>query len=369
MKTKPVDKFLLIITISAFICGFTKANERQETKNLAADPWKVIQLNTKASLRGLHVFSESTILASGTGGTIAHSTDAGKTWDICVVPGAEELDFRDIHAINSQTIVAMTSGTPACVYRSTDGGSNWRRVYENKDEKIFLDALSFFNQKEGIIMGDPIDGKIFLLKTSDGGNSWKPTDNSPETLPGEAGFAASGTNMITTADSNIFIALGGALKDEVSETSRIAISQDAGKQWAMANVPIPRGPSSGMFSVCFFNQKCGVVVGGNYTLADNETHNYAVSSDGGITWIIPKGAKPPSGYRSCVTRARHRGLPCAVTVGPGGTDISFDLGHTWKRISETGFHSIQFSPKGNQGWASGSDGRIGLWQQPDNEQK
>ncbi len=369
MKTKLIDSLLLIVTFSSFLVGFTQATEHQEDESRGADPWQVIQLDTKASLRGLHVFSNSTIWASGTGGTIAHSTDRGKTWNICIVPGAENLDFRDIHAIDSKTIVAMTSGTPACVYRSTDGGSKWQRVYENKDEKVFLDALSFLNQENGIIMGDPIDGKLFLLATSDGGASWKPVDNSPATRPGEAGFAASGTNMITTSGSNIFVALGSELKGQVSETSRIAISRDAGKQWAMANVPIRRDPSSGIFSVCFFNQKCGVVVGGNYTLADDKTHNYAVSSDGGVTWTIPSGSKPPSGFRSCVTQARHRGAPCAITVGPSGTDISFDLGHTWQRISETGFHSVQFSPTGNRGWASGSDGRIGLWQPLNNEKK
>ena len=362
MKTKPADKLLLIIAISSFCCGFTQGDEQAE-ENHAADPWQVIQLDTKASLRGLHVFSDSTIWASGTGGTIAHSTNSGKTWNICIVPGAENLDFRDIHAISPQTIVAMTSGTPACVYRSTNGGSDWQRVYENKEEKVFLDALSFLDQENGIIMGDPIDGKIFLLTTSNGGATWKPANNSPATGPGEAGFAASGTNMITTSGSNIYIALGSALKGQVNDTSRIAISRDAGKQWKMANVPILRDPSSGIFSVCFFNQNCGVVVGGNYTLADDKTHNYAVSSDGGVTWKIPNAAKPPSGFRSCVTHAIHRGTPCAITVGPSGTDISFDLGHTWQRISETGFHSIQFSPKGTRGWASGSDGRLGFWKQ------
>lgn len=367
MKTKPVDKLLLMITISSFFCSFAQSDERADDENRIADPWQVIQLDTKASLRGLHVFSDSTVWASGTGGTIARSVNGGKTWNICIVPGAENLDFRDIHAIDSQTIVAITSGTPACIYRSTNGGSDWQRVYENKDEKVFLDALSFLDRENGIIMGDPIDGKIFLLTTSDGGGTWKPADNSPATRPGEAGFAASGTNMITTFGSNIFIALGSALKGEASETSRIAISRDAGKQWKMANVPIPRDPSSGIFSVCFFNQKCGVVVGGNYTLADDKTQNYAVSSDGGMTWKVPQGAKPPSGFRSCVTHAQHRGAPCAITVGPSGTDISFDLGQTWQRISETGFHSIQFSPNGNHGWASGSNGRIGLWQPPSNK--
>jgi photosystem II stability/assembly factor-like uncharacterized protein len=369
MKTKLIDKLLLIAIISSFSCGFTQANEKQDDEHRPSEPWQIIQLDTKASLRGLHVFSKSTTWVSGTGGTIAHTIDAGKTWNLCVVPGAEQLDFRDIHAIDPQTIVAMTSGTPACVYRSTDAGANWKRVYENKDEKVFLDALSFLNKKEGIIMGDPIDGKLFLLRTFDGGASWSPATDTPQTLAGEAGFAASGTNMITIQPANIFVALGGALENESSKESRIAISRNAGNRWTMANVPIPRNPSAGIFSICFINPKHGIVVGGNYKLANDITHNYAVSQDGGSTWTVPPAATPPSGYRSCVTRGHHLGSPCAIAVGPTGTDISYDLGHNWKRISETGFHSIQFSPSGSQGWASGSDGRVGFWRQPSLEDK
>ena len=47
MKTKPADKLLLIIAISSFCCGFTQGDEQAE-ENHAADPWQVIQLDTKA---------------------------------------------------------------------------------------------------------------------------------------------------------------------------------------------------------------------------------------------------------------------------------------------------------------------------------
>ena len=37
---------------------------------------------------------------------------------------------------------------------------------------MFLDAMDFFDGKNGIVIGDPIDNKIFLAKTMDGGNTW-----------------------------------------------------------------------------------------------------------------------------------------------------------------------------------------------------
>ena len=106
-----------------FVCllGLFAATARsQETP---VEPiWNPVQLKTTASLRGLHVFDENTIWASGSGGTIVNSFDGGEVWQEQIVEDARELDFRDIQALSAKTIVAMTSGTPARIYRSTDAG-------------------------------------------------------------------------------------------------------------------------------------------------------------------------------------------------------------------------------------------------------
>jgi photosystem II stability/assembly factor-like uncharacterized protein len=332
-----------------------------ETVAVVPSPWKFATVDTKASLRGLHVLSEKEIWASGTGGTIVNSIDGGETWRVKIVPGAEELDFRDIHAIDDGTIVAMTSGTPARIYRSTNGGSRWKLCYESTDERVFLDALAFWDEQVGVVMGDPIGDSLFLLGTTDAGKSWKLFPQVPRTIAGEAGFAASGTNMIVTGEHKLMIALGGDVEGSSKQSSRVLVSEDNGKNWAAATVPIGRSPAGGIFSLCFANDKDGVAVGGDYKQPDAKTNNYAVTSDGGKTWTTPSPRQPPSGYRSCAATWINGREVNIVSVGPNGTDLSGDLGNKWHRVSNEGFHAINFTTDGKHGWASGGEGRLARW--------
>ena len=60
-------------------------------------------------------------------------------------------------------------------------------------------------------MGDPIDGQLWLLRTLDGGATWqKVKTRRLKRNPGEAGFAASGTNTIVVGEQTMLVALGGA---------------------------------------------------------------------------------------------------------------------------------------------------------------
>ncbi len=352
-----------LLLVSA--CSLTSAGQEKiqtgKSSVVADSCWKLIAVDTKASLRGLHVRSEQNVWASGTGGTIINTIDGGQTWRVTTVPGAEKLDFRDIHAIDDATIVALTSGTPARIYRSIDGGSSWKLAYENEDEQVFLDSLSFWDDQTGIVMGDPIAGNLFLLQTSDGGQSWGKHKQTPTTLPGEGGFAASGTNMITIGKQKVCIALGGDQPESSNRTSRILISENAGSDWVAAAVPMERNPSAGIFSICFANPRDGIAVGGDYQQPNSTRDNYAVTHDGGKTWSTPDPRQPPSGYRSCVAKWVMGREINFVSVGPNGTDLSADLGEHWNRVSNEGFHSIDVSPDGEHGWATGSDGRVAKW--------
>ena len=46
---------------------------------------------------------------------------------------------------------------------------HWKTVYRNDTKGMFLDAMDFHNDKYGIVIGDPIAGKIFLAETKDAG--------------------------------------------------------------------------------------------------------------------------------------------------------------------------------------------------------
>jgi photosystem II stability/assembly factor-like uncharacterized protein len=356
---------VVLLLFVCFAAGPVNGQEQiridENTIAVVPSPWEMMTINSQASLRGLHVLDRLNVWASGSGGTIINTRDGGKTWNVTVVKGAEELDFRDIHAIDEDTIVAMTSGTPARIYRSTDGGSNWKITYQNQDPRVFLDALSFWDDQHGIVMGDPINNLLFLLRTTDGGLTWNQTPAAPRIEAGEAGFAASGTNAIARGSEQYFVALGGAEAGNTHPTSRVLLTLDRGQKWYAASVPINRAPAAGIFSLCFVDDKHGVAVGGDYQKPDVTDHNVALTNDGGRTWSTPSSGRPPSGYRSCVAVNRTGREIRLIAVGPNGTDLSTSLGSQWRRISNQGFHAVDFTADGQFGWACGGDGKIAKW--------
>src|SRR5437868_5358165 len=130
---------------------------------------EILTTGTKSSLRGLSVVNEQVVWVSGSKGTIGKTTNGGKDWKWFVVKGFEKAEFRDIEAFDASTAVIMNSSDkdPAYILRTTDGGESWRVVYENKAKGMFLDAMEFWNEAAGIVIGDPINGKFFVARTFD----------------------------------------------------------------------------------------------------------------------------------------------------------------------------------------------------------
>ena len=311
-----------------------------------------------ASLRGLCVVDDKTVWASGTTNTVIRTTDGGSTWQNVSPELPIELDFRDVHGFDAENAILLSAGQPARVYITSDGGKHWKLAFQHPNDASFFDALSFWDRKRGIAMSDPIDGRVLLIETNDGGMTWNELANRPNALPGEAGFAASGTNLSVLGDRTIHVALGGAPDDQRIATSRIVSSADAGQTWTSASVPMPRTASAGIFSIAFDASGRGIAVGGDYKRPDQIGGNVATTNDGGATWSVPTGA-PPQGFRSGVAMRRADAMRLWVAVGTNGTDISIDDGQSWRRVSSTGFHAVQFA--GAIGFACGADGRIAKW--------
>ena len=357
----------IIVFFFATEISFSQQVERlridDETVAVVQTPWQLVPIETKSSLRGLCVFNDQEVWASGSQGTVAHSFDGGESWRVNQIEGAEKLDFRDIEAIDEGTAVVISAGSPGRIYRTTNGGGHWKLCYENKNPQVFFDSITFWNKQYGVAMSDPIDGRLFLIGTNDGGKTWRrlPQSRMPEMKSGEAGFAASGTNICTLGEKGLVVALANGATNRGKLTSRILYSPDHGSTWSSWRTPIQTNKSSGIFSTCFIDRKHGCIVGGDFKNPDQTDSNYAVTEDGGETWATPSPRVPPSGYRSCVAKLNYGKEVYLITVGPNGTDLSSNLGAKWRRISNHGFHAVQFSPSGRSGWASGIEGKIARW--------
>ena len=314
---------------------------------LAESPWKAVSTGTEASLRGLAAVSERVAWASGTQGTILRTLDGGVSWVRRPVEGAEELDFRDIEAFDRDTALFLTAGQPARIYRTEDGGASFTLVHESPHQAAFFDGMDFWDDQRGLVYSDPVDGRFLVLATDDGGKTWKEASGFPDPVEGEAGFAASGSNVAVVTGGHAWIGTGGAV-------ARVLRSSDGGETWAVAPTPLRQGePSAGIFSIVFRDPKHGLVVGGDYRDPENPEGNIARSDDGGQTWQTIPGP-PPRGHRAAVGWWPQ--ASAWLAIGRAGTDFSEDDGRSWKPLSDVGFYTLSIAEDGTV-WVAGSEGR------------
>ena len=305
---------------------------------------KVLSSGTKTSIRGLSVIDDRVLWVSGSNGTVGRSIDSGNTFKWMTIKGFEKTDFRDIEAFDESAAVIMGIAEPAYILRTADGGETWKVVYENKTKGMFLDAMEFWNENSGIVLGDPINGKFFIARTFDGGMEWQdiPAQNYPAADSGEACFASSGTN-IRRLNKQEAVFISGGLKSHVFiRDKKIPLPIIQGKE------------STGANSIAVKNAKTMVVVGGDFTTADSTTKNCFITKDGGVTWAAP--AMPPNGYRSCV---EWMGKKKWISCGLNGVDYSSDEGNTWTWISKEGFHVCRKAKNSKAVFFAGGGGKIG----------
>ncbi len=264
--------------------------------------WQKADVETTASFRGLEVINAKVIWASGTEGTVIRTVDAGKTWSVITVPGAEKLDFRGIKAFDANTAVIISSGPAekgqAKIFRTTDGGKSWKLAFEEKRAGIFFDAVAFWDKQHGIVLSDPIDGKFALFTTDDGGLTWKqlPPSSLPQALANEGAFAASNSCLVVQGKNNVWFATGGA------SVARVFHSSNRGKTWQVAETPMhPANASSGIFSLAFSDEKNGIAAGGDYQKPEgSDLPNIMRTHDGGQTWQAAMPTNPAGVYFSSV---------------------------------------------------------------------
>lgn len=323
--------------------------------------WVDRSTGTDEQFRGLAPIDRDTAWVSGEEGGVLRTEDGGRTWTD-VSPAAartDELALRDIEAWDEHHAVALSigSGEDSRIFRTTDGGATWTETFRNTDEAAFFNCIAFTSKGVGLAVSDPVDEKFRILRTTDAGASWDvlPTDGMPAAGDPEFNFAASGTCLVSAEQQTgkgrgeFWMVSGGA-------APRVFHTEDAGTNWSATDTPIRGGAASGIYSVAFKNAREGVVVGGDYTAAEDGTDAAATSRDGGSTWAASES--PVGGYRSGV-EYDPRSARTVLAVGPTGSDLSRDGGRTWSGFGTTAYDGVQCTRDGSC-WASGPDGAVGV---------
>ncbi|GGH03805.1 WD40/YVTN/BNR-like repeat-containing protein [Mucilaginibacter phyllosphaerae] len=307
-----------------------------------------LQQGRATSIRGLSVVNNNVAWVSGSKGTIAITTDGGTNWAWQQIKGYEQSEFRDIEAFSDKEAVIISSGSPAYILKTVDGGITWSVKFKKTDVAYFLDATDFIDKKHGFVLGDPIDGKFLLLETIDGGNTWHSAINPPAALKDEGAFAASGTCL--RVNGLITIVTGGSY-------SRLLISPVKNNSWVDKPLPLTNGAASrGAFSIAYGRHQT-VITGGDYT-KDKQTDS--------VAYIVPqqkskfKNNTPvigPAGFQSCV---EYISGDTFLSTGTPGSNITNDGGKTWRKIDGVSYNVCRKAKKGNLVLLAGDGGKIGI---------
>lgn len=312
------------------------------------------QSGTTRRLQALSIVNGHVVWASGVGGTWVRTLDGGRNWEPGVVPGADSLEFRDVHAFDQDRafLLSAGSGSQSRIYRTRDGGRSWELVFVNEEPDGFYDCMDFWDDRRGAVYGDAVGGALRALVTSDGGDTWSlvPPDYLPAALPGEGGFAASGTCLVAGPDGVGWIGTGNA------SPARVLRTEDAGASWAAYDTPLVAGEGAGVFSVVFRDALHGMVLGGDLGRRGEHTANVAVTEDGGRSWRVAGTLRfPGPAYGAAWVPGPDPAT--VVAVGPGGADVSYDWGQTWTALSDQEFWAVAFHSR-EAGWMVGPQGRI-----------
>ncbi|MBI9042417.1 oxidoreductase [Lutibacter sp.] len=337
MKLKAILFLALILLISC-----EKSYISRETVTVTIEKFKM----DSTSIRAIEIVNDSTVVYASSIGDLGVISGSGK------LKGTQKIitdtiipHFRAL-AYTKEAVYALNVGNPALLYQYKN--NKIEIVYKEQNEKVFYDSMQFFDELNGIAMGDPTDNCLSILITRDGGNTWGKIncEDLPKIEEGEAAFAASNTNIAIVGE-NAWIVTGG-LK------ARVFHSSDMGLTWKVYDTPIIQGqPTTGIYSVAFANEYEGIICGGDYTNKFGNSANKAITKDGGRTWKVVAENKEPQ-YISCVQYVPETDGKELFAVSTNGIFYSNNAGENWEKVSDEGFYTIRIVNK-NTAWLSGEE--------------
>lgn len=324
-----MKKTVLILFLIVVFVACKKQNDNQNVQKTSV--FTSVEIDTllekEISIRALLVDSTKIWYAANNGQFGFIDLQTNKKFNGHITKDTLTPEFRSI-AKTDEHIFMMNVGSPALLYKISKDGSEIEKVYQENHPKAFYNSMQFWNNQEGIVMGDPTEDCLSVLLTKDGGTTWNKISckDLPKVQEGEAAFAASNTNVVIK-ENKVWMVSGG-------KKSRIFHSSDKGKTWKVTETPIIQGKTmTGIFTADFYNAQIGFIAGGDYENPTDNSNNKAITNDGGKSWQIVANNES-FGYASCVQFVPNAAGTAIVTVGASGLFYSSDSGKKWTKFSD-----------------------------------
>ena len=291
----------------------------------------VVWVGTGENVSGRH---------AGYGDGVYRSRDAGKNWENMGLEASERIGMIRIDPRDSDTIFVAAQGPlwsgggERGLYKSTDGGENWRKVLGdglgNTDEddqytgvsEVHMDprnpdvmyAVSWQRLRNVAVLidGGPGTG---IHKSVDGGETWRRLEQGlPDGMMGKTGLAVSPQNPdVIYATIELDNRTGGFWR-----------SADGGETWEKMNDYLSSGTGPHYYQEIFASPHAFDRV---YQM-DVHLHR---TDNGGKDFVRMEHETKHVDHHAMAFRAND---PNYLMVGnDGGIYESFDLGETWKYVA------------------------------------
>lgn len=336
-----MKKLILFCSIFILLMSFSTFNNT--TKKVVIGGFTSIKIDTlfqdKISIRAI-LIDKNKVWYGGDNSRFGYfDLEKKEKFEEHIYRDTLKLEFRSI-AQTSKDIFLLSVGNPALLYSVSKKDQKFKLVYKEVNSKVFYDSMQFWNDKEGIAIGDPTEDTFSMIITRDGGETWTKmlSDKLPTNAVGEAAFAASNTNIVINGNDTWLVSGG--------KKARVFYSPDKAKTWKVVETPIVQGkPMTGIFTADFYDSKHGFIAGGDYENPGKKADNKAFTADGGKTWQLI-GQNLGFGYASCVQYVPGGNGKEIICVGSEGIQYSQNGGENWMQLStDTKLFTIRFVNK------------------------
>ncbi|MBS7785688.1 T9SS type A sorting domain-containing protein [Flavobacterium sp. CYK-55] len=330
-----------LLLFASLVLGFGA-----QAQNIYWTEYATSQPAASTGMRSISIVDDNTVWLSNSCGTTgcttirrySLSTDSGVSWTTNAIDlgaSAANLEIANICGVSATTAFASVfpkaSGALGGIWKTTDAGLSWARQatasFNSADGASFCNLVHFWDENNGVTMGDPAGGYFEIYTTTNGGSVWTRVPSG--SIPAPIDAAEYGlTNQFTVTGDVIWIG---------TTFGRILKSTDHGLTWTVSQSPIPdfgggiNGSGSG--DMAFSDANNG--------LLQTDAYELFSTADGGANWtaltVAPDTALKNFGISEIPGQANTY-----ISVGEDllnsparGSAFSTDGGNTWTHIADT----------------------------------
>ncbi|WP_139421064.1 WD40/YVTN/BNR-like repeat-containing protein [Chryseobacterium mulctrae] len=253
--------------------------------------------------------------------TFTRTTNAGTTWSSGTINvGNTNYIISDLTAVSGTTawVVATPTagGNGGGVWKTTNSGSTWTKQASASfsSNASFANTIHFWDDNNGVAMGDPTGTLFEIYTTTNGGTNWTKLTSASvaAATSGEAGYV----HLKEVAGDNIWFG---------TSKGRIFKSANKGATWTVVSTPISDfGSTTSSGKIALKDANTAWIL--------NDLGNVYSTTDGGANWTTLPTTLAQASDITYVPGTTST----LIAVGNGaGSSVSYNGGTTWTTIEST----------------------------------